>query len=78
MIEPDGLDADDHRQVGDQGNTRRWPNGKVTGLPARGGHQVDMEWKGGKITNYQIRSREPVEVEVRVGSEMKTIHTEKP
>ncbi len=54
-----------------------WPNGKVTGLRARGGHRVDMEWKDGKITNYQILSKDAMEVKVRIGSETKTIRTKK-
>jgi alpha-L-fucosidase 2 len=33
-----------------------WPNGKVTGLHARGGYAVDMEWKEGKVTRAAIRN----------------------
>jgi len=53
-----------------------WPNGKVTGLRARGGHHVDIEWKDGKITSYRIRSKQATEVKVRIGNETKTIRTE--
>ncbi len=53
-----------------------WPNGKVTGLRARGGHQVDIEWKDGKVTSYHIRSEQPGEVKVRVNGESKTVKTE--
>lgn len=54
-----------------------WPNGKVTGLRARGGHHVDIEWKDGKITGYKIRSKQPSELKVRVNGEMKIIHSGK-
>jgi alpha-L-fucosidase 2 len=54
-----------------------WPDGKVTGFRARGGHQVDMEWKDGKITSYKIRSKEATDVKVRIGMETQTIRTQK-
>jgi alpha-L-fucosidase 2 len=55
-----------------------WPDGKVTGLRARGGHQLDIEWQNGKVTHYKIRSQQPGEVRIRVNGETKTIQSEKP
>ena len=50
-----------------------WPSGKVTGLKARGGLEVDLEWVEGKLTravvrsklggNVRLRTYEPVSVE---------------
>jgi alpha-L-fucosidase 2 len=55
---------------------KAWPDGKVTGLRARGGFTVDMEWKDGKVTKYRIASPAPREVKIRVNGETKTIRSE--
>lgn len=51
-----------------------WPNGKVTGLRARGGYQVDFEWVNGKITDYSISSKRPGKVQVRVNGKTETVN----
>jgi alpha-L-fucosidase 2 len=53
-----------------------WPNGKVTGLRARGGFTVDIEWKDGKVTNYRIAAKDGQSVKVRVNGEVKTVKAE--
>ena len=56
---------------------KAWPNGRVKGLRARGGVEVDMAWKDGKVTNYRIASPEPREVKLRVNGEAKTVRSAK-
>jgi alpha-L-fucosidase 2 len=34
-----------------------WPNGKVRGVMARGGFEVDIHWSNGRITEAGIRSK---------------------
>ena len=55
---------------------KSWPNGKVTGLRARGNFTVDIKWKDGKVTNYRIAAKERKSVNVRVNGEVKTVSAE--
>lgn len=47
-----------------------WPDGKVTGLRARGGYEVDIEWKNGILTKAVLRgiSNTAKEVSIRCGN----------
>jgi alpha-L-fucosidase 2 len=44
-----------------------WPNGRVTGLRARGGFEVDIEWRAGALTRTEVRSKLGRPLELRIG-----------
>ena len=47
-----------------------WPDGRVTGLRARGGFEVGITWRNGKLTEATIRSRGGINPRVRYGGKL--------
>ena len=46
---------------------KAWPNGKVTGLRARGGFEIDIEWEEGKLEDTKIKSLNGKSAIIRYG-----------
>jgi alpha-L-fucosidase 2 len=56
---------------------KAWPLGRVKGLRARGGFEVDIAWQDGKVTSYRIASADRRKVTVRLSGETKVIKSER-
>lgn len=50
-----------------------WPSGRVTGLRARGGFEVDVTWKEGKLVEAAVRSTHGGSTQLRYGSELRAV-----
>ncbi len=55
-----------------------WPKGKVTGLCARGGFEVDIRWEQGNLTSSVIRSKLGKRCRVRAAQPLKVTCDGKP
>jgi alpha-L-fucosidase 2 len=54
-----------------------WPEGKVAGLRARNGFEVDIEWHGGKFASATIHSLAGLPCKVSSGSQTAEFTTSK-
>ena len=52
---------------------REWPEGKVTGLKARGGFTVDLEWKAGRLSAAAISSARGSEASLVIDGNIRNI-----
>jgi len=52
---------------------KAWPTGRVTGLRARGGFEVDLAWRNGAVERVAVRSRLGGPLRLRRGSTERTL-----
>jgi alpha-L-fucosidase 2 len=52
---------------------KAWPEGKVTGLCARGGFTVDIEWKDGNVVSANLHNLQGNPCSVKINGTTKTI-----
>jgi alpha-L-fucosidase 2 len=54
---------------------KAWPRGRVTGLRARGGFQLDVQWSDSKLTDVSIHAGAAGPCKIRYGSKHVVIET---
>jgi len=52
----------------------QWASGRVSGLRARGGFEVDLRWHEGRLTAAQVRSVTGTRARVRYGDLVLDLH----
>ncbi|HKH91031.1 MAG TPA: hypothetical protein VKA54_04460, partial [Gemmatimonadaceae bacterium] len=52
-----------------------WPEGRVSGLRARGGFEVDLAWRAGRLAEATLVSRQGGPVVVRYGEATRRYET---
>jgi alpha-L-fucosidase 2 len=50
-----------------------WPTGRVTGLRARGGFEIDLSWKDGAVERVTVRSLLGRPLRLRRGDTLRTV-----
>jgi len=50
-----------------------WPSGRLTGLRARGGFEIDLAWRDGRMTEATIRSVGGKNAKIRYGEKIITV-----
>jgi len=53
---------------------KAWPQGKVTGLRARGNCEVAIYWKDGRLTRARIQSPRGGSFQIRYGDQVRTVN----
>jgi alpha-L-fucosidase 2 len=54
---------------------KAWPSGKIKGLKARGGYEVDIEWKNGELVQAVIKAQKSGSCKIKYKNQIKSIHT---
>jgi alpha-L-fucosidase 2 len=55
-----------------------WPSGRVTGLRARGGFEIDLSWKDGALERVEVKSLRGGPLRLRRGETLRTVNTTVP
>jgi alpha-L-fucosidase 2 len=52
---------------------KAWPDGKLNGVRARGGMELDIEWRAGRLTQLAIRGQPGAKATLRHSGELRTV-----